>query len=205
MGRKPWSILLPTPCSASCFVRTAGTSRCSSPAASCRSRASPRASRSPTALARAIDVAALAHVEQLETRLLRDGRSRPRTSVSPRPMRRSTATGAPSLPCRPTMPSSSQPRRRGCARSSRTRTSASRSPRRRSRSRSCARSTSQRSGTTCRRRTCSGCSSGAACCERVEGLRAPGRAGGRPAALFRFASQRLEVTDEFAALRPPHR
>ena len=41
--------------------------------------------------------------------------------------------------------------------------------------------------------------------ERVEGLRAPGRAGGRPAALFRFASQRLEVTDEFAALRPPHR
>jgi 8-oxo-dGTP diphosphatase len=26
---------------------------------------------------------------------------------------------------------------------------------------------------------------------------------GRPAALFRFASQRLEVTDEFAALRPP--
>ncbi len=41
--------------------------------------------------------------------------------------------------------------------------------------------------------------------ERVEGLRAPGRAGGRPAALFRFASDRLEVTDEFAALRPPQR
>lgn len=39
--------------------------------------------------------------------------------------------------------------------------------------------------------------------ERVEGRRAPGRAGGRPAALFRFASRRLEVTDEFAALRPP--
>jgi ADP-ribose pyrophosphatase YjhB (NUDIX family) len=39
--------------------------------------------------------------------------------------------------------------------------------------------------------------------ERVEGHRAPGRSGGRPAALFRFASQRLEVTDEFAALRPP--
>jgi ADP-ribose pyrophosphatase YjhB (NUDIX family) len=39
--------------------------------------------------------------------------------------------------------------------------------------------------------------------ERVEGRRAPGRAGGRPAALFRFASDRLEVTDEFAALRPP--
>jgi ADP-ribose pyrophosphatase YjhB (NUDIX family) len=39
--------------------------------------------------------------------------------------------------------------------------------------------------------------------EQVDGRRAPGRAGGRPAALFRFASQRLEVTDEFAALRPP--
>jgi len=39
--------------------------------------------------------------------------------------------------------------------------------------------------------------------ERVEGRRAPGRSGGRPAALFRFASRRLEITDEFAALRPP--
>jgi 8-oxo-dGTP diphosphatase len=39
--------------------------------------------------------------------------------------------------------------------------------------------------------------------ERVDGRRNPGRAGGRPAALFRFASNRLEVTDEFAALRPP--
>lgn len=38
---------------------------------------------------------------------------------------------------------------------------------------------------------------------RVDGHRAPGRSGGRPAALFRFASTRLEVTDEFAALRPP--
>jgi len=39
--------------------------------------------------------------------------------------------------------------------------------------------------------------------ERVDGRRAPGRTGGRPAALFRFASDRLEVTDQFAALRPP--
>jgi ADP-ribose pyrophosphatase YjhB (NUDIX family) len=39
--------------------------------------------------------------------------------------------------------------------------------------------------------------------ERVDGHRAPGRSGGRPAALFRFASSHLEVTDEFAALRPP--
>jgi 8-oxo-dGTP diphosphatase len=41
--------------------------------------------------------------------------------------------------------------------------------------------------------------------ERANGLRAPGRAGGRPAALFRFRSDRLEVTDEFATLRPPQR
>ena len=39
--------------------------------------------------------------------------------------------------------------------------------------------------------------------ERVEGRRPSGAAGGRPAALFRFRSARLEVTDEFAALRPP--
>ena len=39
--------------------------------------------------------------------------------------------------------------------------------------------------------------------ERADGMRAPGRAGGRPAALFQFADQRLTVTDEFAALRPP--
>jgi ADP-ribose pyrophosphatase YjhB (NUDIX family) len=39
--------------------------------------------------------------------------------------------------------------------------------------------------------------------EQVGEQRPSGRAGGRPAALFRFASQRLEVTDEFAALRPP--
>ena len=34
-------------------------------------------------------------------------------------------------------------------------------------------------------------------------LRAPGRAGGRPATVFRFRSRRLEVTDQFAVLRPP--
>jgi ADP-ribose pyrophosphatase YjhB (NUDIX family) len=37
----------------------------------------------------------------------------------------------------------------------------------------------------------------------VDGHRAPGHAGGRPAALFRFASRQLAITDEFAALRPP--
>jgi ADP-ribose pyrophosphatase YjhB (NUDIX family) len=39
--------------------------------------------------------------------------------------------------------------------------------------------------------------------ERVEGHRPSGAAGGRPASLFRFRSNRLDVTDEFAALRPP--
>ena len=38
--------------------------------------------------------------------------------------------------------------------------------------------------------------------ERADGRREPGRSGGRPASLFRFASSRLTVTDEFAALRP---
>jgi ADP-ribose pyrophosphatase YjhB (NUDIX family) len=33
--------------------------------------------------------------------------------------------------------------------------------------------------------------------------REPGRAGGRPAALFRFRTPRLEVTDPFAVLKPP--
>jgi ADP-ribose pyrophosphatase YjhB (NUDIX family) len=39
--------------------------------------------------------------------------------------------------------------------------------------------------------------------EQTGESRPPGRAGGRPAALFRFQSQRLEVTDQFAVLRPP--
>jgi ADP-ribose pyrophosphatase YjhB (NUDIX family) len=33
--------------------------------------------------------------------------------------------------------------------------------------------------------------------------REPGRSGGRPAELFRFSTPRLEVTDQFAVLRPP--
>jgi ADP-ribose pyrophosphatase YjhB (NUDIX family) len=33
--------------------------------------------------------------------------------------------------------------------------------------------------------------------------RSPGRTGGRPAALYRFRVRRLEITDQFAVLRPP--
>ena len=34
-------------------------------------------------------------------------------------------------------------------------------------------------------------------------MRPPGRAGGRPAAVYRFAGAGLEITDPFAVLRPP--
>jgi ADP-ribose pyrophosphatase YjhB (NUDIX family) len=40
--------------------------------------------------------------------------------------------------------------------------------------------------------------------EQTGGRRASGPGGGRPAAVFRFRSRRLEITDEFAVLRPPH-
>jgi 8-oxo-dGTP diphosphatase len=39
--------------------------------------------------------------------------------------------------------------------------------------------------------------------EQTGERRAPGRGGGRPAAVFRFRSTRLRITDEFAVLRPP--
>jgi ADP-ribose pyrophosphatase YjhB (NUDIX family) len=41
--------------------------------------------------------------------------------------------------------------------------------------------------------------------EPTGGRRASGPAGGRPGALFRFRSHRLEITDQFAVLRPPDR
>ncbi len=41
--------------------------------------------------------------------------------------------------------------------------------------------------------------------EPTGGLRGPGRAGGRPATVFRFRRRELEVTDQFAVLRPPPR
>lgn len=39
--------------------------------------------------------------------------------------------------------------------------------------------------------------------EQTGGTAAPGRAGGRPAALFRFTGHGMQVTDPFAVLRPP--
>ncbi|HEU0304840.1 MAG TPA: NUDIX domain-containing protein [Gaiellaceae bacterium] len=39
--------------------------------------------------------------------------------------------------------------------------------------------------------------------ERTGTLRPPGPSGGRPAELYRFRSPRLEITDQFAVLRPP--
>src|ERR687895_1791014 len=39
--------------------------------------------------------------------------------------------------------------------------------------------------------------------EPTGAVRPPGRAGGRPAMVFRFRRRRLEVTDQFAVLRPP--
>ncbi len=159
------------------------------------------------ALARAVDTSALAHLEQLETRVRADGdlvtaylglaRS---DSELDGELERCRPSAAPRVAT--TRRSSRRPRL-GSARSCRTPTSASRSRRRRSRSRSSARSTWRRSGTTSQRRTCNACSCAAASSSASTGLRPSGRAGGRPAAVFRFASQRLEVTDAFATLRPP--
>ena len=39
--------------------------------------------------------------------------------------------------------------------------------------------------------------------ESSGGVRPPGPTGGRPAALYRFRSRQLEITDQFAVLRPP--
>ena len=39
--------------------------------------------------------------------------------------------------------------------------------------------------------------------EQTGERRDPGRAGGRPPAVFRFRSRDLEITDQFAVLRPP--
>jgi ADP-ribose pyrophosphatase YjhB (NUDIX family) len=39
--------------------------------------------------------------------------------------------------------------------------------------------------------------------EATGARREPGRAGGRPAEVYRFRSRRLEITDPFATLRPP--
>ena len=91
----------------------------------------------------------------------------------------------------------------GCAPSSPTPTSASRWRPASSRSPRCASTTPPRWGTRCRRRTCSACSPAAPSSCRPARSPPPGPAGGRPAALFRFAEPTLRVTDAFAVLRPP--
>ena len=76
--------------------------------------------------------------------------------------------------------------------------------RRRSRSPSSATSTARRSATTSRRRTCSACSCAGTCSSPTgEPARARARPAGGPAALYRFRSRALEITDQFAVLRPP--
>ncbi len=167
-------------------------------------------------LAAKVDVRELAHVEQLETRS--DPRRYPRGAPArdrvPRPRPRSGAT-RPSPTTRvgtrwktfrawrSTTARSRTRRASGCARSSRTRTSASRSRPTCSRSPSCARSTRPRSDTTCPRRTCSACFSGAGCSCRPGSAASPGRAeDGRPRSSA-SAPAELEVTDPFAVLRPP--
>ena len=102
-----------------------------------------------------------------------------------------------------TTPRSSPPPGTGCAPSSPTPTSASPSPPASSRSPRCASTTPPRSAIPCRRRTCSGCSTRRSVLVPTGALATPGPAGGRPAALFRFAEPTLRVTDAFAVLRPP--
>ena len=74
---------------------------------------------------------------------------------------------------------------------------------RRSRSRSCATSTAPRSATTSRRRTSSACCCAAACSSRRASAAVPAaRAAGRRRSSA-SARRDLEITDQFAVLRPP--
>ena len=138
------------------------------------------------------------------------GSLRRRTSGSFRrtstPPSRPTRPGTRSTTCRPwrsTTKGSRSPAATACARSSRTRTSASRSHRRRSRSRSSATSTARHWATTSPPRISSACSCGEAFSSGRARSARPGPAGGRPAELYRFRSRTLEITDQFAVLRPP--
>jgi hypothetical protein len=92
--------------------------------------------------------------------------------------------------------------RQRCARSSPTRTPASHSRPRRSPSRSCdcyAAALGHEVSATNLQRVLLRRNVLAQTGER----RSPGRSGGRPAAVFRFRTCKLEITDEFAVLRPP--
>ena len=144
-------------------------------------------------LASKVEVAQLAHLEQLETRSDPGRDPRGRTVADRLPGARPRRPGpGPArrhrlAPRRRPAGDGVRPRldrrvgaRRGCGPSCRTRTSGSRSPRRRSPSRSCATSTSPRSATRSRRPTCSGCCCAAACWRRPGSWRRrAGPVGGR--------------------------
>ena len=172
-----------------------------------RARASSASPRrvARAALERAIDVGALAHVEQLETRILRDGTLATRTSGSRGPgseldgdWRRGRHAHA--VDERAELVAAAQARLR--AKLSYTNVGFALAPEMFTiselREMYVAALGHDVSATNLQRVLLR-----RGVLERVDGHRAPGRTGGRPAALFRFASQRLEVTDEFAALRPP--
>lgn len=151
------------------------------------------------ALGRAVDVGALAHVEQLETRVLRDGR----LATAYLGLTRSAVDG-------PT-PSGADERELVAAAQARLRAKLSYT--------NVAFALAPETFTVSELRdlyvAALGHEVSATNLQRVllrRGVleptgerREPGRAGGRPAALYRFREPRLEITDEFAVLRPPER
>ena len=166
-------------------------------------------------LAQKVDVRELAHLEQLETLSDPDrnplewelatrtsGSSRPTsTRSSPRTRAGTRSRACPSSPS--TTARSCWPGASGCGRSSRTRTSPSRWRRRSSRSRSCATLYVAALGHEVSATNLQRVLLRRGVLEPTGERREPGRTGGRPAACYRFRSRRLEITDQFAVLRPP--
>ena len=136
----------------------------------------------------------------------RDGVPRARAVATSTPPCRPTRAGTRSTTCRPwrsTTKGSRSPAATACARSSRTRTSASRSRRptftiSELRDLYAAALGHDVSPTNLKRVLLR-----RGVLERTGTQRSPGPAGGRPAELYRFRSRELEITDQFAVLRPP--
>ncbi len=166
-------------------------------------------------LAEKVDVRDLSHLEQLET--LSDPDRNPAgrelataylglvpAGVDPQIPEDTRWHPLDDLPSsRTTTRRSSSARATGSARSSRTRTSASRSRRRASRSPSSATSTPPRSATTSARRTssASSCAVSSSRTPASGGTTAAGEGGRRRSTAS--AIRELEITDQFAVLRPP--